>query len=62
MVISTIVVIRINYASFEACSNVFEFQLKEQLIKNHTFVVLRTNKCCARFKYKSPVSQYTTKY
>ena len=53
MVSSTIVVIRINYASFEACINLFEFQLKiqrkKQLIKNHTFILLRTNKCCARF-------------
>ena len=30
MVSSTIVVIRINYASFEACINLFEFQLKIQ--------------------------------
>lgn len=42
-------VIRINCVSFEACINLFEFKLKiqrkEQLINNHTFVLLRTNKC-----------------
>ena len=35
--------------SFEACINLFEFKLKiqrkEQLINNHIFVLLRTNKC-----------------
>ena len=38
-----------NYVSFEACINLFEFNLKiqrkEQLNDNHTSVLLRTKKC-----------------